>query len=80
MDLSHLTHLSLLLRDADFRTATDAAAAIEREFGEGSARAIDSRRIQIRVPGQGAEARFRPTGARWRTLTRRDSAGSHGGG
>lgn len=56
MDLSHLTHLSLLLRDADFRTATDAAAAIEREFGEGSARAIDSRRIEIRVPGQGAEA------------------------
>ncbi len=50
MDLSHLTHLSLLLRDPDFQTATDAAAAIVTELGPGSARAVDSRRIEIRVP------------------------------
>ena len=53
MDLSHLTQLSLLLRDPDFQTATEAAAAIERELGKGSARAVDSRRIEIRVPAPG---------------------------
>ena len=45
----------LLLRDPDFQTATEAAAAIERELGKGSARAVDSRRIEIRVPSPGAE-------------------------
>ena len=49
MDLSHLTQLSLLLRDPDFQTATTAAAAIESELGKGSARAIDSRRIEIQI-------------------------------
>jgi flagellar P-ring protein precursor FlgI len=43
----------LLLRDPDFRTATEAAAAIEAELGKGSARAIDSRRIEIQVPAPG---------------------------
>jgi len=52
MDLSHLTRLSILLRDPDFQTATDAAAAIESELGKGSARAVDSRRIEILVPAQ----------------------------
>jgi flagellar P-ring protein precursor FlgI len=56
MDLSRLTHLSLLLRDPDFRTATEAAEAIEQELGKGSARAIDSRCIEIRIPGAGPEA------------------------
>jgi flagellar P-ring protein precursor FlgI len=55
MDLSHLTHLSLLLRDPDFQTATDAAAAIEATLGKGSARAVDSRRIEIRVPAPDPE-------------------------
>jgi flagellar P-ring protein precursor FlgI len=55
MDLSHLNQLFLLLRDPDFQTATEAAAAIEREFGKGSARAVDSRRIEVRVPTPGAE-------------------------
>jgi flagellar P-ring protein precursor FlgI len=49
VDLSHLTLLSILLREPDFQTATEAAAAIERELGQGSARAVDSRRIEIRV-------------------------------
>jgi len=53
MDLSHLTQLCLLLRDPDFQTATEAATAIDGELGQGSARAIDSRRIEIRIPAQG---------------------------
>jgi flagellar P-ring protein precursor FlgI len=56
MDLSHLATLSLLLRDPDFGTATEAASVIESELGKGSARAIDSRRIEIRVPAQSPEA------------------------
>ena len=62
MDLSHLTQLFLLLRDPDFQTATEAAEAIEHELGKGSARAVDSRRIEIRVPAQGPEVVSRPVG------------------
>jgi len=54
-DLSHLNQISLLLRDPDFRTATEAAAAIEHELGKGSARAVDSRRIEIRVSTPGSD-------------------------
>lgn len=56
VDLSHLTQLSLLLRDPDFQTSTEAAAAIDRALGKGSALAIDSRRIEIRVPAPGRDA------------------------
>jgi len=52
VDLSHLTQLYLSLRDPDFQTATEAAAAIDTELGDGSARAVDSRRIEIRLPAQ----------------------------
>jgi flagellar P-ring protein precursor FlgI len=55
VDLSHVSQVFLLLRDADFQTATEAAAAIEEELGKGSARAIDSRRIEIKVPVPGSE-------------------------
>ncbi len=55
IDLGHLPRLALLLRDADFQTATEAAATIESEFGKGSARAVDSRRIEIRVPAERPE-------------------------
>lgn len=54
VDLSRLPQLCLLLRDPDFETATEAAAAIEADLGKGSAQAIDSRRIEIRVPVQGS--------------------------
>ena len=56
VDLSHLTGLSILLRDPDFTTATEAAAIIDHELGSGSARAVDSRRIEIHVanPGLGS--------------------------
>lgn len=55
IDLSHLSQLSLLLRDPDFQTATEAAAVIDAELGRGAARAVDSRRIEIHVPAQGSE-------------------------
>jgi flagellar P-ring protein precursor FlgI len=56
VDLSHLTQLSILLRDPDFETATETAAAIEHELGAGSARAVDSRRIEIHIPAPGPDA------------------------
>ena len=56
LDLNRLTQLSLLLRDPDFQTATDAAAAIERELGKGTARAVDGRRIEIHLSTPGPDA------------------------
>ncbi len=53
VDLSRLTALSILLRDPDFATATEAAVIIDRELGNGSARAIDSRRIEIHIASPG---------------------------
>ena len=55
VDLSKMTKLSLLLRDPDFMTATEVANAISKELGKDSARAVDSRRIEIRVPEPRAE-------------------------
>lgn len=55
VDLSRLPKLSLLLRDPDFLTATQVAEAISHELGKDSARAIDSRRIEIKVPEPRAE-------------------------
>ncbi len=56
LDLSRMTKVSLLLRDPDFGTAKEVAGAITRELGKDMARAVDSRRIEIRVPQPGAEA------------------------
>ena len=56
VDLRQLPKLSLLLRDADFALARDIAAAIDRDFGQDLALAVDSRRIDIRSPGSGAGA------------------------
>jgi len=50
IDLSRMTKLSLLLRDPDFATATEVAGVISHELGKDMARAVDSRRIEIRVP------------------------------
>lgn len=55
VDLSHLNRISLLLRDPDFETATAAAAVVQHELGV-AALAVDSRRIEIRVPGGGQDA------------------------
>ncbi len=55
VDLGKLTKLSLLLRDPDFETATEIAGTINGELGKDSARAVDSRRIEIRIPEPRAE-------------------------
>lgn len=47
LDLLHMRTLSLLLEDADFRTAETIAAAINRAVGRTLARVMDSRRIEI---------------------------------
>src|SRR5579875_3729658 len=47
LDLGAMKVVSLLLEDADFRTAEAVSAAIDRELGERRARAVDSRRITI---------------------------------
>ena len=47
--LAGLDHLSLLLNDANFSTAEEVAAAINREWSSPLATAIDSRRIEIDV-------------------------------
>ena len=50
VDLARMTRLSLLLRDPDFVTAHEVAKAIDRELGPDTARAVDSRRIDLRLP------------------------------
>jgi flagellar P-ring protein precursor FlgI len=50
VDLNRMTKLSLLLRDPDFATAHEVALAIDRELGPNTARAVDSRRIEVRLP------------------------------
>lgn len=53
VNLSQLKNLSLLLRDADFLTAENVATAINQNMGSPIAMAVDSRRIQIQIPGGG---------------------------
>ena len=47
LDLTQMRTLSLLLDDADFRTAETVAAHIDHELGRAAAHAVDSRRIEI---------------------------------
>ncbi|MGH9325410.1 MAG: flagellar basal body P-ring protein FlgI [Terriglobia bacterium] len=54
LDLSQLKNLSLLLHDADFVTAENVANAINNNFASPIALAVNSRRIQIQLPGGGA--------------------------
>ena len=53
LDLAKLPSLSILLNDADFRTAEQMAAAINNELKRPLARAVDSRRIDLHPdPGE----------------------------
>jgi flagellar P-ring protein precursor FlgI len=53
LDLTKMHTLSLLLNDADFRTAEQMAAAINKEMARPIAHATDSRRIALAVqPGE----------------------------
>jgi flagellar P-ring protein precursor FlgI len=47
LDLSQMRTLSLLLEDADFRTAETVTADINQELGRKLAHAVDSRRIEL---------------------------------
>jgi flagellar P-ring protein FlgI len=49
LDLSKMRSLSLLLNDADFRTAELMAAAINKDMARPVAHAVDSRRIALEV-------------------------------
>jgi flagellar P-ring protein FlgI len=51
LDLAQMHTLSILLDDADFRTAETVTAAINRELGRPLARAVDSRRIELQPAG-----------------------------
>jgi flagellar P-ring protein precursor FlgI len=55
-DLAKLNTLSLLLRDYDFATSQDVAQAINGRFGQNWARAVDGRRIEIRLPETSRES------------------------
>ncbi len=48
-DLKQMHTVSVVLNDADFHTAEQMAAAINRALGAGRARAVDSRRVEIAV-------------------------------
>ncbi len=50
LDLSKLDRLSLLLDEANFTTAGEVAAAINREMARPAATAVDSRRVEIQRP------------------------------
>ncbi len=53
MDLSQKSSLTLLLAEADFKSAQSLAAAVNQEFGDGRAHALDSRQIVLTVhPGE----------------------------
>jgi len=49
LDLEGRTHFSLLLNDADFRSAEAMAQAINHQLGREAAHALDSRRVDLAV-------------------------------
>jgi flagellar P-ring protein precursor FlgI len=51
IDLSHLTRVSLLLREPNFSVAQDAAEAIDKDLGHGVAHAIDGSLIEVNPTG-----------------------------
>ena len=51
VDLMHLTHIALLLREPDFSVARDTALAINKELGNGVAQAIDGSRVEVNTTG-----------------------------
>ena len=53
LDIEGQSHFSLLLNDADFRSAEAMAQAINHQLGREAARALDSRRVDLAVkPGE----------------------------
>jgi flagellar P-ring protein FlgI len=56
VDLGQLRTLSLLLHEADFLTAENVADAINQNFGNAIAMAVDGRRIRLQLPAGGSGA------------------------
>ncbi|MGH9453721.1 MAG: flagellar basal body P-ring protein FlgI, partial [Terriglobia bacterium] len=56
VDISGLKNIDLLLHQADFDTAENAAAAINQEFGKPIAQVVDSRSIHVMVLGSQPDA------------------------
>lgn len=56
LNLNQLKTLSLLLHDADFMTAENVTNAINQNFGNPIATAVDSRQIRIQMPSGGEAA------------------------
>lgn len=56
VDLAKLTQLALLLRSYDFATSRNVADAINGRFGKTWARAVDGRRIEVRLPDMSRES------------------------
>jgi flagellar P-ring protein precursor FlgI len=52
-DLTHLTTVSLVLREPDFTAARDVTAAINQDFGKSVASFVDSRRVDVNVAQSG---------------------------
>ena len=55
VDLGKLSQLALLLRNYDFATSEKVAEVINGRFGQNWARAVDGRRIEIRLPDTSRE-------------------------
>jgi len=55
VDLGKLTQLALVLRNYDFATSQKVAEAINGRFGQNWARAVDGRRVEIRLPDTSRE-------------------------
>jgi len=56
IDLTRMTTVSFMLRDADFTASRNVAASINGEFGKILATAVDSRRVDVDVSEAGALA------------------------
>jgi flagellar P-ring protein FlgI len=56
VDLGQLKSLSLLLHEEDFLTAENVADAINQDFGNATAVAVDGRRIRLQLPAGGSGA------------------------
>jgi flagellar P-ring protein FlgI len=53
LDLAKLHTFSLLLNEASFTTVEEVASVVSGQLGPGTAKVIDSRRVEIQPPGNG---------------------------
>lgn len=53
IDLTHLTTISLMLRESDFTAARDIGTVIDQEFGKPVSTVVDSRQVNINIKDSG---------------------------